>query len=66
MTPNPSTVIHTMRQLKTYGCRMSYMDRATVKFITDNELVEQIDWPSTYIRITAAGAEYIAENGSQE
>lgn len=64
--PKPAVVIHTMRMMARTQVRLSYMDRDALAFITDNELVQQINWPSTFIRITDAGAQYIAENGEPE
>ena len=61
-TPSPSRVIATMRELRRLGVKTSSMDAAAIKFIQENQLVEQVKWPSIFIRITEAGNEYIAEN----
>lgn len=42
--------------------RTSSMNAAALKFIMDNELMEQSLWPATTIRITEAGHAYISEN----
>ncbi len=55
-----------MRQLRNHQCRTSFMDHAALDFITDNGLVQQTEWPSFVIKITEAGAAYIAENGGDE
>ena len=66
MTPRPSTVIFTMRSLKREQVRTGWMDRDAIKFIMDNRLMAQHEWPGYSISITEAGAEYTAENGGQE
>lgn len=59
---SPSRVVYTLRQLKRNQMRTTDMDAAAVKYITDNELVKQTNWPATVINITEAGYEYIADN----
>jgi len=55
-----------MRSLKREQVRTGWMDRDAIKFIMDNRLMAQHEWPGYSISITEAGAEYIAENGGQE
>jgi hypothetical protein len=61
-TPKPSTIIHTMRELRRQQVRMSYMDAAAINYIMDNELMEEKLWPCTTLLITDAGLEFIREN----
>ena len=61
-TLSPRTIIHTMRELQRQGVRMSYMNADAIKFIMDNDLIEQKLWPATYIHITESGWAYMCEN----
>ena len=64
MTVKPSIVIHTMRRLNRDQVRTSDMDREALDYIREHKLIEEILWPSAFLKLTEAGAEYIAENSA--
>lgn len=55
-------VINAMRKIVRDGFVSGLLDRNVVKFIEDNNLVAQTNWPATVISITDHGRDYILEN----
>ena len=62
MTPSPRSIIYTMRELKRHNVRLYGMDLEALDFIRENRLMEEVNWPASFIRFTNAGINYIQEN----
>lgn len=62
----PRQVINVMRRILKQQVTDSSMPRDVVKFITDQSLIRQVEWPAFLMQLTNAGADYIAENSDDD
>lgn len=62
ITPDPRLVCRVIRQLLKIQCRDSTMNAAAVRFITDNELVRESNWPAYHLTVTDEGHEFLRKH----
>lgn len=64
--PTPSQVCYTMRRLLKDKVSSYNLDRTALKYITDHDLIVEVRWPATFLKITEAGYQYLIENEPSE